>query len=122
RASTIGELRAAVAAAADRLRSNPDISQGSAGRARQAGDRLASGIACLLDDLLLPTVVVGVERVAQLPLDLPAQRLGRFRMVLEPLVRTQRIHHLEQSLSAVFERDAGVFGLRAFLVSREPHQ
>ena len=43
-------------------------------------------------------------------------------MVLEPLVGAQRVGHFEHRQRAVLERDAGVLGLRAFLVGRHPHQ
>ena len=43
-------------------------------------------------------------------------------MVVQPVVGAQRADHFEQRQRAVFERDAGVLGLRAFLVDRVPHQ
>ena len=52
------------------------------------------------------------------------QRAGRqlLRVVLQPLVGAQRVHHVHHRQRAVFERDAGVLGLRTFFIRGQPHQ
>src|SRR5438067_4267095 len=114
-ARTIGQTGGGVAAATDRFRSFSDILRRLSAAPREPVDPLARDLERLLDDTFLPAVVVRVEHVAQLLLDARRQIRRRLGMQLQPLVGAQGVEHLEDRLRAVLERDAGVFGLRAFL-------
>ncbi|MNV13202.1 hypothetical protein D3C71_1038330 [compost metagenome] len=43
-------------------------------------------------------------------------------MQVEPLLGTDGVHHVEHGHRAVLHGDAGVLGMRAFVVDRGPHQ
>ena len=65
---------------------------------------------------------VGVKAVQHALLDRLALAPRRPRVVLQPLVGAQRPAPFHHRHGAVFQRDAGVLGLRAFLVGDRPHQ
>ena len=89
---------------------------GASGRP-EAAHRAVRGVDALRDDLLLPGVGVGVEGVAHLLLD-RARRVGASASGWFCSHWSARSASITSSMrqGAVLERDAGVLGLRAFLV------
>ena len=83
---------------------------------------MPGGVQRLAQHLLLPHVGVGVERIPRGVFDGGTLRGWCVGVVLGPLVGAQCVQHVGDGQGAVFQRNAGVSGLRAFLVGRQPHQ
>ncbi len=92
------------------------------GPAGQAVGSLQQRLARLLDNTHLPRRRVGVERGQHLLPDRLRLAGGRLGMQVQPVVGAQGLQHLQDGHGAVFERDAGHFGLRALFVHAVPHE
>src|SRR5229473_1262562 len=65
---------------------------------------------CLRINHLLPIVGVDVEHVAQITLDLLALRLGRLRVIVDPVLGPKRLQYLLDGISTILERDTREYG------------
>src|SRR2546423_9592700 len=63
---------------------------------------------------LLPIVGIDVEHVAQIPLDLLALRLGRLRMIVDPVLGPERLQYRLDRISPILERNTRKYGVRDF--------
>ena len=71
---------------------------------------------CLRVNHLLPIVGIDVEHVAQITLDLLALRLGRLRMIVDPVLGPECFQYLLDGISTIFERDARKCSVGAFVM------
>src|SRR6266513_1209085 len=65
---------------------------------------------------LLPIVGIDVEHVAQIPFDLLALRLGRLRMIVDPVLGPERLKYRLDRISPILERDTRKYGVGTFVV------
>src|ERR1700680_428348 len=65
---------------------------------------------------LLPIVGIDVEHVAQITLDLLALRLGRLRMIVDPVLGPECFQYLLDGISTILERDTRKYGVGTFVV------
>src|SRR6202171_1268070 len=60
---------------------------------------------------LLPIVGIDVEHVAQITLDLLALRLGRLRMIVDPVLGPERLQYLLDGISPLLDHDTRKYGV-----------
>src|SRR5215469_16077680 len=77
------------------------------GLVSQPGERLLLRAHALIDQHLLPIILVAIEGVADLALDAAALGAGEVAMLVQPIIRAQRVDHLAEIYGAIFERHAG---------------
>src|SRR5947207_15479484 len=65
---------------------------------------------------LLPIVGIDVEHVAQIPLDLLALRLGRLRMIVDPVLGPERLQYRLARISPILERNTRKYSVGTFVV------
>src|ERR1700730_10153327 len=65
---------------------------------------------------LLPIVGIDVEHVAQITLDLLPLRLGRLRMIVDPMLGPECFQYLLDGISPILESDARKYCVRTFVV------
>src|SRR3982075_4761115 len=65
---------------------------------------------------LLPIVGIDVEHVAQITLDLLALRLGRLRMIVDPVLGPECFQYLLDGISPILERDTRKYGVGTFVM------